>query len=736
MSTNDPRFEQIKPTIMTKNKSDIKNQIKVINNNKDKYPDNYTPPYDDIITKMPGLMGERFQPKPGKKSDKYDPFADFLHKKGLEDRDNVIRYSTKYLNIDSSLRNKESSDITVKSTQLNPDPFIFTHLSDKLFISHPGHEFKTNDKISIQNINPIKRNLQLKEFNEYAPNTTTTNILRLIGGSQYAVVKVPHRMKFNSLLEAQNYDTSDLFVDIAGVQGSPGNGYIDNIPVNTINTRQRVILINPDDPTKYSNNTFYFKLIKVFTGNSNSWKITTPYNISITYLYIAGIPINQLNASSPSNDYDILQEYQVISSVEKNGYYITLNKQATDQFETKSGGSFIEVSQIAETINSYPNSNNYIVKLDNVLNNIVQIRIISSEFPNTQKNIKSTNNKLYWQNLTDGKKINSITLDEGNYTPEELSFAISDKISQVYKTSNVDDPILTDSAYTNKNIITVSIDKKTNIVKFESFREALLVKPFLKVDPVVQDNIDSNDTTIPYYITIKQNNHDLNVGDVIYISGSLDYNGIPANSINTMHTVYLITDRNNYIIKLQYFNFVALPQTDNNGGSTIKILTPNKFRLFFEEQDTIGDILGFRDAGQQNSITSFNNIIYNYDLYSHESPLTQTPTNNSLKFDDYNYILITCNQIEGIYTSGPIKNSLGKILLKNNNRTQINTYVDAPLYFFNTIHDLSELEFKFYDPKGNLFDFNNQDHSFTLEFTTINEIPKGTNMDQIMGIIN
>lgn len=722
-------------------KESIINQQKVIENNRDQYPDNYLPPYHDMISAIPGIFGDRLASRPNNtKSDKYDALGDFLHKKGLSDRDQIKRYYTHYLNIDSSLRNTKTSEKTEMAVTLDHNPFTFTKDSNKLFINQQNHMFNVNDKISISGVSAIKRNLQLKNQSN-DPHTTSTNIIQFTTGSIYATVAIPHRMTFKNLTEAKEYDVSNIYIEIAGVNGYPGNAFIANIPVNTINTRHQILLINPDTPTKYSDNVFYFKLLKEFTGDNKSWQINIAYTMSITFHYIAGIPINKINAEAPVS-FDILQEYQVIKEIDKNGYTILLSKTASGQLNSNdsTGGSNIVVSRISETVNGYPDPNHYLVQLDNTFNNVVQIRLISSEFPNCQRNVR-LKNKLYWQNLDDGDTVYTITLDQGNYLPKELSNEITKQVLLVPRidSANLGDPILTDSPYSNKNIINVDINTVTNKVKFTSFREALLNKPFLKVEPIVDSNILLNPTDVPYEITVRHPNHSLKTGDQITITDSLTYNGIPANKINTTHNIFRVIDENSYIIRIEHFNFE--PVVNNGGGSSIVIYVKNNIKLFFNYPDTLGHILGFRNTGEPTSITPFNTEINNNDPYEFESTMNNNGTlktfvSDPLRFDDINYILVTCNQLKGIYTSGKVKDSIAKILFKNKNETQIDTFVSSPLYFFSTLHDLSELEFTFYNPDGELYDFFGLDHSFTLEIVTLNEIPKGTNIDQLIGLIN
>ena len=71
-----------------------------------------------------------------------------------------------------------------------------------------------------------------------------------------------------------------------------------------------------------------------------------------------------------------------------------------------------------------------------------------------------------------------------------------------------------------------------------------------------------------------------------------------------------------------------------------------------------------------------------------------------------------------------------KILMSGLPNTYLyNTFVDATIYFNPPLKALSNFIFTFIDPNGNLINFNNQDHSFTLEITNINNFPENTNIN-------
>ena len=68
-------------------------------------------------------------------------------------------------------------------------------------------------------------------------------------------------------------------------------------------------------------------------------------------------------------------------------------------------------------------------------------------------------------------------------------------------------------------------------------------------------------------------------------------------------------------------------------------------------------------------------------------------------------------------SSNNIPNVFAKILLSDNPGTVLyNQHIQLAQYLNFPIMNLNSMEFKFYSPSGELFDFNGIEHSFTLEF--------------------
>lgn len=751
----------------------IQQQSNIIKNNNRNIPNNFQPPYNDMYTAIPGIFGKKFPPKEKEVyKERYDPLTDFLFKKGLQDRDNATSYNTEYINIDSSYRNKVPIPTTdeIKWIKLNNSPLKFEFNSNLLQIIDLGNEsqIRIDDKIMIDGVQPIKRILKTVFENN------DTKLFEFTNGSKYLKINYKHFMKFpdtypeifdyNKFRYIEQYDTRNVEIEIIGIQGINGTNYIGNIPITTLNTVHQVLLFDPTESVEdtYSDTSFYIELTTEYSNQIPF--ILAPYNIDLIFYYIAGVPINQINAEYPI-DIDHAVGYHRIIDISSDSFIVELPKVATlvdesicanGETGTCVGGNTITIAKIEELLTPYPEPNHYSLKLPKVFNQVVYIRMISSEFPNVQKNIISNginkNNKLYWQNLEDGDKIYNIDIETGTYDPTNLKIILENKIKQIKRifSRNINENN-NKIIYLDNNIINIDIDEKTNIVSFQSFTQAIVAKPFTEIYPPINNNNPSG--LLNYSITITQQTHRLKVGDIININNSLSHMGIPNSILNGEHIVNEIINDNQYKIIIKNFN-LETERNDTGGGSAVHILTPNVFRLRFDFLDTLGNLLGFRNSGSNIAITKYSHIITNKDEYAKELNIDEEGNiinfeNNSLLFSGDNYILVTCKQIKGILNFGEIKGLFAKIQLpdatnsvttssinNNNSRMVLNTFVDAPIYFHKPIRNLNELEFELYTPSGELYDFDGLDHSFTLEIVTMSENPKGTGITSFSGKIN
>ena len=101
----------------------------------------------------------------------------------------------------------------------------------------------------------------------------------------------------------------------------------------------------------------------------------------------------------------------------------------------------------------------------------------------------------------------------------------------------------------------------------------------------------------------------------------LNLSFIPSASLNGEHSISEILTVNRYKIKLGRFNLSAT-RINNGGGVSVSVFTPNMFKLRFDFDDTLGGILGFRNAGDATSVTPFGTAISNTDPYEFDTNKT------------------------------------------------------------------------------------------------------------------
>jgi hypothetical protein len=608
-----------------------------------------------------------------------------------------------YINIDSSKRNIIPKFIIDNHIKINNDKLYLEAGSNMMKILCNNYYLNDDDKIMLSGVTIIKKNLLLNS------NNSETNIIIFTVDSEY--VTIIYNNSFDlSESEILKYDSSDLYIKIENIKSTNGST-IGNIHANIINNIHRIYLFHPITKD-YNNNKIYIKLNKKFKGEYS-------YNnniITFTFYHIFGIPINNINAQYPISNNN-LYGYHIVQNASDKGFYIKLPK-----ISLKSAyfGENICISKIKSIDNNYTNPNNYIVKLNKTYDNIIKSKIISSIFPNSYKLINDDCYKIYWENLDENGYIYDISLNKGNYQPNELINEIEDKIYDIIKVSDFVTNKIT--KYTNNNYMKLTIDTKTNIVTFKSYKEAILSKPIMDVIPYISESTyisESSYTLIIYHV-----NHDVEVGYNIIISGSTAHIGIPSSSINGTHEVKEIIDSNKYKIKISNFNLQS-NRLATQGGNTVYIYVPNMFRLRFDYENTIGNILGFRNVGKNTSITEYKYEINNYDSYINELPMDETGnikiiTNNSINFFGDTYIYIVCKQlgnIINIYNTND-NNIFGIILLSGPlNCMLYNAHVKIKNEYLSMINKINELDFSFYDKNGKLFDFNGINHFFTIELT-------------------
>ena len=678
------------------------------------------------------------------KLDNIDKKISSVDKKSRKTYDNLTKEKLTLVNVDSRFRVKDPKNISENEFKvLSNNPLSINQDSNQIKVFDKNHNFKVEDKIVVKNLK--------NTFDIFS------NGLKFLINSFYVLVYHKNHQISNSY---KNYN--NVFeITMSDVTGILDENYIDNIPINILNTIHDILIYNDnildvlsiksghkvivdnmynyleylknEDIDEFNNviqNYYLIKLPLKYKNINTEIKLTTqisslgvnfntytyPGNTKIQINNLGGIPYNLINADYPVN-YLQKQGFQTISKIEKDYYYFETNIKAYTN-KTNIGGNNIIVTKINKFIEGYPSSSSYSILLKKTFYNINKIELVSSEFPSTEKIVKSDtnqkNNVLQWQNIEDGNYIYSITIPQGNYNRITLTKTLTDKMNLVER-------IISDSNTKFYHLFELSIDTSTDEVIFNSFKEVKLSKPFS-----VENITINNEKRIK--LVIKHQNNTVVVGDTIKISGSKSTNGISAQNINTTHIVYEVNnDNDTYSVVLPKININTVT-TDTSGGESVVIRVGFLVRFFFNKNNSAGSILGFRDVGKNNAITRFSNKVSNKDSYELEGSssvnlnsagLEKKIDSNILNFTGENlYIYLTLNDYSNIITSNEINNAFAKILLTGNpGDILFNTFVPAIKEFDQPIAQLNELKISFLNPDGSLVDFNNINHSFTLKIT-------------------
>lgn len=679
-----------------------------------------------------------------KNEQNYEPYVDYLYKRGLLDYDNtnITKFEKEYINIDSRFRNKIPKIDKSENRILDNNALIFTEGSNKIKISNIDKNIQIGDLITLNNVSSsvIKINSR---------NSDNQPSFEILPGTNIMKIFLKHNI-------STSYDDNFLQVKIDGISGDRGslrtNSFLGNIPTNFINdtfffkirldendreiSKNSNIAIPSNFLAPLGNENFFFILLPKIMQNQGYF--LSNFNYTVQFLQISGIPINKLNADYPVN-FDRQQGFHRIIDIDNNGNIIFQVEESALNTQ-RGGGSNIIFNKINSIKSGYPEPNDYIIDLDKVYKNIISAKLVSLEFPNTNYAINKNNNKLFWNNIDDGNFLYELTVPPGNYSPSELSSLLQDLFFEIDRINSDRNDI--DFNYEKNHYVRIDINTNINLVRFRPFKEFILSKPFTSVEPEISINSSINDDIIDsqFTITIDHPSHGLtSTGKRILISGAIEYLGIPASIFNREHEVSEIIDENTYKIILPKFNLVSGQRSDTQGGVAVTIFIPDQMRLRFDQSNTIGSVLGFRNPGNNNSITNFSDNITNQENYAFEidKNIIGKPINieqNFLSFSGQNYVLLSIDPINLISNIGPVKNIFSKILLCDNpGQILFNSFININKTFDNPLDKLSQIKVSFFLPNGQLFDFNGLDHSFTLELVTLNERPTSTNINSNSG---
>ena len=662
-------------------------------------------------------------------TNRYDPYTGYLYNNGLlYDGNNRRRFKSNYIHIDSRNRVQAPTATIGQTFKLVTNPLSFIANSNSIFINHPNNNYEIGSLITITGVTSINATLKTYTNND----TTNPSFYIPVGSNIMGISGINHGITLSSI----NYK---VFVQLIGIMGDDVNtngSFLGNIPINSINGIQQifstistVVTGTPPswyNPNIYSPSVFYIQLPLMMNIIYN----LVSYSYKVIFQTLSGIELNLINASFPINP-SSLQGYQTIQTVSSTGYTISLSENAISTMV--GGGSNVNVSLVNSVNAGYPNPNQYTIILNKAYHDIISVKLISIEFPNSERTITNEsdkqNNKIYWNNLEDGTYIYSIEVPSGNYSPCDLEKELE---KLFYNTARIyaGQPTIT---YQPNQYFKVTIDKNTDKVILKSYKKFILSQPFFT--PVT----GSSQVIQPIVITITNPNYGiLNVGDTIIISGAIDYLGIPADILNGYHAVTSIIDSNTYQITLPLINLDSQID-DTQGGESVIIYVPNIFRLLFNNSDTIGTVLGWRNVGNSTSITNYATSISNSDLYAQDISTDSLGnpiiiTNNAIQLSGGNYVYMVADPLVTCYSSGVITNIFAKILLSDQpDKVIFNNFVNMNLVYDDPLYEVTSLDIAFYNQDGKLYNFYGMEHSYTLEITTVTDIPSDTGISANTG---
>ena len=650
--------------------------------------------------------------------------------KKLEDYEKFYRkeeYKISLVNIDSTFRNKIPKNIySTNVVYLPQDPLTFTENSSTITINYPGHNLLQSDNIIIQNVQ--------------ASSYVLSGGLYLFQNNSYLFIKLKHNINLNYLNLSNK-----LKIDISAVNTTENTYFYGNIPLNAIigtfeinlpsvidsNTPISTTILNYFNVTSASQMDSNFLLISLpfnyFSKTDQMLEITDFYKITFTDLF--GTPINGINADFPINYLRLHSSQSVSQVIDSNTF--TIESNYSTYAGGSGGGNTVQIMKIINTIEGYPDANNYTVKLKKNFNNVVRIELVSTEFTYIDYLIKSSginkNNSIYWKNLDDGNNIYSTTINEGNYNATNLISNLQTAMNSVPRiTSTLENPVYND--------FSISLNSYTQEIEFTAFKTEPIPNA-LKID-----TLELNGTQY-FILIIRQQSNLVHVGDIITISNSDDIGLISKSLINTSLTVYSINKENSsYTILFAPINQITTSQdlgttlTDTGGGAVI-VKTYADFSLLFNYGDTIGSVLGFKNVGSVNAITPFNTKISNFDLYLNDTQLNSVGNIDTscqiLNFSgNNNYYLLYINDFELVQNISSVPIAFAKILLSGQPGDVLyNTFINYPLEFDFPLQTLIELQIKIMYPDGTLPDFRNINHSFTLRITESVSTPRNTGIN-------
>jgi hypothetical protein len=396
----------------------------------------------------------------------------------------------------------------------------------------------------------------------------------------------------------------------------------------------------------------------------------------------------------------------------------------------------IDTSTNVSNINNLDVDNLYFVTDNKLSQNARQLyKIISAtdnkliaEINFTKKlviNYYDYDNKTYVSYSLNMPHINTFDVDYDNDTGATIVTSISHNLSigDLFLTDKVD-IVANSSVFSNGQPILYTVTKiiDSDRLTIEPNSNLIFNSTLYNSNDSIQPNTVeiigvhsvSDNIGAQYKIIVSHKNHELEIGDKIKISKSLDVNGISYSCINGWFKIKEIIDEDNYVVYIKNYvrSQLQLYSHSNKQINQIKIKYPQHSQLLFTNSNNIKKLLGYNKTNYTNYSKKIINKDYDYaDL--------------NINTIGYYYVQIPELSDDAVEIKNNIKIPGVYALINTSNNYDVNNVlmshtISRKKIYTAPLRNISELTVNLISPSNNKVDFGTNPHSFCLEFEELN----------------
>jgi hypothetical protein len=443
----------------------------------------------------------------------------------------------------------------------------------------------------------------------------------------------------------------------------------------------------------------------------------------------------------------------------------------------------------------WPKPNRYTISLNRKFINIKEIQMRSSEFPNSEQLIRDTpvsraNNKIFWNNEGSNDVFVAAILP-GNYQPSSLQNALQESMNKIKRTDTDafhEFTVSIDSVSNITSFSSLSSEQLSN--PFTTIAGTSIITVSHSTHEFTTGtlvNISGSSAFAGLNTSLVNKNQVITVIDADTYSFDIDVNivisaadaggnsvrigigqpfkllfsnpGTPAGILGfpLEDTVYstvhqnTVVDRTFDIERVQRIDsiFSAVVLTEVNefplvAGENVFVLgvtgtsqdaMVNDAAGYLMSTLTTVDVATLGLTGTEEARTLKIPVAIDAAPIGYGGTLNTRTLNRPVKLAGENYLFMISPQIGGMVNTGSVRNIFAKIDLSAPPGTILfNTFIAGPKKYESPLTELYELTFEFRDQAGDLFDFLDSDHSFTLEVKEeIHEIGDGVGLSSQLG---